>query len=219
MARNRPQTRRRRNRPRRMANNRRSDARRLGTIAHNALRPVRVPNDPPQRTISGERSHVTRITLVYASSGTAGSATFEWGSLWDDSVILFGPLGTTEPKDSYSVNLNSSFVYQANKSLYGEQSSLVGTIRSIKLWGPLPPSEATVRLDTSTVGGRVPISVTDTGSALSRAKTGVSWPQLYWTNLQATGGTVYATIRINTHTSAVPTILGVCDVSWSVRRI
>lgn len=200
----------RRRMPRRPRNIRRKqpNVRTISRVYSNAIVPVRMPNDPVKRALTGERHHVTRLDLI-AAGGKTGL---------DFSAHSFSFLLHMGSNDTATVNVAD--LLAMNAKLYGE-SPVAIAVKSVKVWGPDTNTSPDTKAHLWLYAGphTAPQSVEDSGTQMSRAKVGLRVPQLYWMSSADADTTVF---KATLYSAPWPTSLkriGVIDVSWVARRV
>lgn len=171
---NRPSRRPARRRSRR--NTRRIATRAIAHVAVNGPVPVRVPNDPPRRSLTHERHFCVRVQLLYDKDYT-GTDTYNYGQ--HDGTINY-KFSKKSTDTSLSCPFTVDTLFKFHKARYGFDAGVALALRSIKAWGPIPPSPLRLRLHALPQNGSAPQTYEDLGTGVNRAKVGFHLPILQW---------------------------------------
>lgn len=220
MARNNRQSRRpSRRRPRRSA--RKSVARVIAHVASNGPVPVRVPNDPPRRSLTHERHFTVRVQILYDKDLTE-DAGYTYAAHNQTISYRFGK----KDKEEYlSVPFTVAQLFAFHARRFGFDTGIAVALRSIKAWGPIPPSPLRLRLHAMPIGGGLggtaPQTYEDLGTGVNRAKVGFHLPILTWFIASATTSLAYVELQTGDSSPelyAHDQALGVFDVSLVARN-
>jgi len=158
-------------------NHRRAIARRSAHVSTNGPVLLRMPSDPPQRSTAYERSFVIRVLIVYDHDRASGDA-WSWPNN-NDGPISFS-FARNEKATQLELPISVARLFNFHEERYGFNSGIALALRSVKVWGPLPPTDIRLSVTFLAREGRAPQTSEDIGTGMTRPKVGISQPILEW---------------------------------------